>query len=120
MIAVVIVSSFLDDFTDTARALAHARFHVWRQTGFIPELLRQPKSLHEVVAVPEQPLVVHGLSNHLDLGKGERRHDILVPLWIDGHPSSASIDSFRTGPDGLHTEQLLVHRKMLHLKTLSQ
>src|SRR6266566_383117 len=33
MIAVVIVSSFLDDFTDTARALAHARFHLWRQTA---------------------------------------------------------------------------------------
>src|SRR3989442_14097932 len=33
IIAVVIVSSFLDDFADTARALAHARFHLWCQTA---------------------------------------------------------------------------------------
>jgi hypothetical protein len=42
----------------------------------------------------------------------------LSPFGLTATAAARSTDSFSTGPDGLHTEQLLVHRKMLNINSL--
>ena len=44
----------------------------------------------------------------------------LSPFGLTATEAARQRIVFSTGSDGLHTEQLRIHRKMLNLKTFSQ